>query len=197
MCLRKVYVHSFLLQTPSEEHQTKLDPTFEPYETSTDSTCTEIQMREPSDYKLNNSKNSTLFNKTMKQNGVVPGFVIRDPTIEAIRQQTEYVKSIEETYAQHKTEDDVNSEWRDLSNVLDRVFLILYLLITIITTLSFILQCLWQSCFIHASHITEFRKLRMFFEKLRQTTASVLCGRKKKNASLKMVAFVCALLYFA
>lgn len=140
MRLRKVHLHFLLLQPPLEEHQTKLDATFEPYETSTDST--EIQMREHSDYKLNISENNTPFNKTVKRNGVVSGFVIRDPTIEAIRQQTEYVKSIEENYAQQKKEDDVNSEWRDLSNILDRVFLILYLLVTIITTLSFILQCL-------------------------------------------------------
>lgn len=124
----------------SDEHHVKLDSNFEPYDTTSDN---EFKMNERSDYKTSISKNhQEPLNRIEKRNGVLPSFVIRDPAIEAIREQTACLQNIEESYAQHKNEDDVNSEWRDLSNILDRVFLIIYVLVTIITTLSFILQCL-------------------------------------------------------
>lgn len=80
----------------------------------------------------------------MKRNGLinVPGFVYRDPLAEMIKEQTRYVEKIASQVCHQQKEEHVNSEWRDLANILDRVFLILYLLITIVTTLSFILSCL-------------------------------------------------------
>ena len=40
-----------------------------------------------------------------------------------------------------KEEDEINSEWRDLANIMDRLFLVFYSLITVIVTLVFMLQC--------------------------------------------------------
>ena len=43
-----------------------------------------------------------------------------------------------------KTEDEINSEWRDLANIMDRLFLVIFLLITVIVTLALMLQCVVQ-----------------------------------------------------
>ena len=122
-----------------KERCTKLDSSFEPYESSTDP--------EPNEHENSNRSEeltniSAIPNHTIKRNNLLPSFAIRDPVIEALKEQTQCIKDIEGHFSQQKREDDINSEWRDLSILLDRVFLIIYLLINIVTTLSLILQCL-------------------------------------------------------
>ncbi|XP_045216812.2 neuronal acetylcholine receptor subunit alpha-10-like isoform X2 [Mercenaria mercenaria] len=141
LCIRSNKVETIREKEEKEQesHSTKLDPSFEPYESATD---TELRVVENSENRTEIPNNSQTLNQAVKRNGVLPSFVIRDPTVEALKDQTRYVRVIAEHYTQQKREADVNSEWRDLSNILDRVFLIMYLLVTCITTLSLLLQCL-------------------------------------------------------
>ena len=55
-----------------------------------------------------------------------------------------YLQNIDEYVKDKRKDDEINSEWRDLANIMDRVFLILYCLMTLITTLAFLLQCAIQ-----------------------------------------------------
>lgn len=86
-------------------------------------------------------KNQVSDDKPIKNNGLVPGFLVRDPSLLYLKEQTKQLKSIANHF-EGGTQEDVNNEWREISNILDRLFLILYIIITVVTTLAFILQCL-------------------------------------------------------
>ncbi|XP_060555514.1 neuronal acetylcholine receptor subunit alpha-10-like isoform X2 [Ruditapes philippinarum] len=139
LCIKSNKVETVNDDEELKVRSSKLDPSFEHYESNTD---TDTRMRENCEKMADSPNNSHSHNQTMKRNNVLPNFVIRDPTIDALKEQTQCIRNIEEHFIDQKKEDDINSEWRDLSNILDRVFLIMYLLVTIITTLSLILQCL-------------------------------------------------------
>ena len=79
-----------------------------------------------------------------KGNGMLPSFLRDNFKLQALKQQTKHLKTLDDHIYEGKLADNVNSEWRDISNVLDRLFLVLYLLIFVITTLSFLLQCIIQ-----------------------------------------------------
>ena len=49
-------------------------------------------------------------------------------------------ESIEQYFREKQKEDDINSDWRDVSNLLDRLFMILYVFVTVIVTLVFLLH---------------------------------------------------------
>ena len=58
---------------------------------------------------------------------------------------SKYLKNIDKSFKEKDREYDVNSEWRDVSNVLDRLFLVLYLLITVAVSLTLILHVIYKS----------------------------------------------------
>ena len=41
-------------------------------------------------------------------------------------------------------EDDISGEWRDLAFILDRLFLLLYIVLTVMVTILFLLLCAVQ-----------------------------------------------------
>lgn len=84
-------------------------------------------------------------NAPFKNNGLLPSFVRDNFKLETLKQQTKHLQNIDEHMSQDQMLENVNSEWRDISNVLDRLFLVLYLLIFIITTLAFLMQCVWSA----------------------------------------------------
>ena len=47
-------------------------------------------------------------------------------TLDESTNQQHYLKSLDNHFKARDKEEDINSEWRDISNVLDRLFLILY-----------------------------------------------------------------------
>ena len=59
--------------------------------------------------------------------------------------QRRYLKSIDKYFKEKDREEDINSEWRDASNVLDRLFLVFYLLITVVVSLTLILHVVYKS----------------------------------------------------
>ena len=54
------------------------------------------------------------------------------------------LETVNESLTAKEREDEINSEWRDLANILDRIFLVLYTLVTFIVTLVIMLQCAIQ-----------------------------------------------------
>ncbi|WAQ98008.1 ACHA9-like protein [Mya arenaria] len=80
----------------------------------------------------------------IKRNGVLPGFV-RSNKVDgqmdgSLNLKERYLRRIVSHLEDDQNKEDLGSEWRDISNVLDRLFLVLYILILVITTLSFLLQ---------------------------------------------------------
>ena len=64
------------------------------------------------------------------------------------KEKTNIPESEQNRFLKHmddkKREDEINSEWRDLANIMDRLFLVIYSLITVIVTLALMLQCAIQ-----------------------------------------------------
>jgi len=62
-----------------------------------------------------------------------------DPMVKCLKQQTEHLENIWGHVASTEHKEKINSEWRDISNVLDRFCLFMYMLVLIGTTLTFTL----------------------------------------------------------
>lgn len=84
-------------------------------------------------------------NTNFKNNGLLPSLVRDNFKLETMKQQTKHLQNIEDQLSQAQMLENVNYEWRDISNVLDRLFLVLYMLIFIITSLAFLMQCVWSA----------------------------------------------------
>ena len=63
-----------------------------------------------------------------------------DPTDTTMIHRQVKQESIEQYFREKQKEDDINSDWRDVSNLLDRLFMILYVFVTVIVTLVFLLH---------------------------------------------------------
>lgn len=82
-----------------------------------------------------------------KRNGLIPGIPglnIRERTNLQSVEQIKYLKTVDDYLDGKRKVDNINSEWRDLANVMDRIFLLIYSLTTFIVTLAFLLQCVVQ-----------------------------------------------------
>ena len=79
-----------------------------------------------------------------KTNGFIPPFSTRERLNVPPYEPNKFLKHVDEFIDDKRREDDINSEWRDLANVMDRFFLLLYSLTTVIVTLAFLLQCVVQ-----------------------------------------------------
>ena len=79
-----------------------------------------------------------------KRNGFIPPFSTRNTLNVTPYEPNKFLKHVDEFIDEKRKEDDINSEWRDLANILDRFFLLLYSLTTLIVTLAFLLQCIVQ-----------------------------------------------------
>ncbi|XP_053405082.1 neuronal acetylcholine receptor subunit alpha-9-like [Mercenaria mercenaria] len=67
-------------------------------------------------------------------------FVSKDAT-GRIKEQIDNRKAVAEEFSDKPDAESINTEWRDLANVLDRVFLISYVLVSFVSFLAFIIQC--------------------------------------------------------
>ena len=59
-------------------------------------------------------------------------------------QNTPDLQIVGEYMSEKIMEDTNNADWRDLANILDRIFLCVYSSVTVIVTLVFLLQCATQ-----------------------------------------------------
>ena len=73
-------------------------------------------------------------------NGRIPALGGKENTNIPESEQNRFLKHLDDT----KRKDEINSEWRDLANIMDRLFLVIYSLITVIVTLALMLQCAIQ-----------------------------------------------------
>ena len=71
----------------------------------------------------------------------LPALPFRDPIMRVLGEQTQSLRCMERTYRDREADEENQGDWRDIANIMDRLFLILYLLVTIITTLAFLMQC--------------------------------------------------------
>ena len=78
----------------------------------------------------------------LKLNGFIPHFVKRQRAGNRRSVDIHHRDSVGSQMAQDKKA--TAKEWQDVSNVLDRIFLIMYISILVITTLSFLLQAIVQ-----------------------------------------------------
>ena len=82
---------------------------------------------------------------TPKRNGLIPGIDSKhDKSKKHSHGNKLYLQNVDDYLNDKRKEEEINSEWRDLANIMDRIFLILYALMTVIVTLSFLLQCAVQ-----------------------------------------------------
>ena len=65
-------------------------------------------------------------------------------TLDESSNEQHYLKSLDNHFKERDKEEDINSEWRDVSNVLDRLFLILYVVVTLVVSLTIILRLMYQ-----------------------------------------------------
>ena len=72
-----------------------------------------------------------------KRNGLIKVIDSKGRTNASAYEQNRFLKHLDDK----KREDEINSEWRDLANIMDRLFLVIYSLITVIVTLALMLQC--------------------------------------------------------
>ena len=80
-----------------------------------------------------------------KRNGLIPSINSKHDKSKGNSNVNKlYLQNIDEYVKDKRKDDEINSEWRDLANIMDRVFLILYCLMTLIVTLAFLLQCAIQ-----------------------------------------------------
>ena len=79
-----------------------------------------------------------------KKNGLLPPFNTREKFNVPSYEPNKFLKHVDDFIDDKKQEDDINSEWRDLANIMDRFFLLIYSLTTLIVTLAFLLQCVVQ-----------------------------------------------------
>ncbi|XP_053406351.1 neuronal acetylcholine receptor subunit alpha-6-like [Mercenaria mercenaria] len=77
-----------------------------------------------------------------KKEKLADNLPLNNATTDKNEKQLNYTKNVANQYSRQFDAECVISEWRDLANVLDRMFFILYLLATLVTSLAFILQCL-------------------------------------------------------
>ncbi|KAL4227838.1 hypothetical protein ACF0H5_013275 [Mactra antiquata] len=129
-------------QTHKDDVQTvrKLDEVFDTYNDDSHvlSNVNETGMETNINGDLKNNGSSE---NVIIRNGLTQGFVVHDSTTEFLQQQTKHLKYIADRYKSDDNAANDNNEWREISNILDRVFLILYLFVMTVTTLAFILQC--------------------------------------------------------
>ena len=70
-------------------------------------------------------------------NGLIPALGYGEKSNVSTYEQNKFLKHLDDK----KREDEINSEWRDLANTMDRFFMLMYSLTTVIVTLVFMLQC--------------------------------------------------------
>lgn len=78
------------------------------------------------------------------RNGLLPGLDGKDRSSVPPFEQIKILKTLDQNMEDKRKAREVNSEWRDLANIMDRIFLLVYSVTTLIVTLAFLLQCVVQ-----------------------------------------------------
>ena len=91
------------------------------------------------------SRNASGFQRSPPFATKVNGFVSTGNDVKCKPQwhKTDF-ETVNESLTAKEREDEINSEWRDLANILDRIFLVLYTVVTFTVTLVIMLQCARQ-----------------------------------------------------
>ena len=71
------------------------------------------------------------------KNGLIPALGGGEKSNFSTYEQNKFLKYLDDKNG----EGEISSEWRDLANIMDRFFLLMYSLTTMIVTLAFMLQC--------------------------------------------------------
>ena len=62
------------------------------------------------------------------------------PAVKVAEEQAKLLKSLSGFVDEKKNEDKITGDWRDLANILDRLFLLVYIILTAVITIVFILM---------------------------------------------------------
>ena len=95
-------------------------------------TATELDLNQ----NTSTDRGSDINKITLKQHTNIKA---ENKTEQLLQQQLQSLKKIEDLSRQ-SLDDSINAEWHDISNITDRLFLIIYSLVSIITTLIFMIQ---------------------------------------------------------
>ena len=64
----------------------------------------------------------------------------RDPVVNLLKDQSSTLQRLE-GHMKKETDSDIrNNEWNILAKILDRIFLILYIVVTIVTSMGFLIR---------------------------------------------------------
>ena len=90
------------------------------------------------DYNENNVKNARTLPSPMSEiSASTQSLACSEEQITMLRNVSKFVES-------KQIEDDICGEWRDLAFILDRLFLLLYIVLTVMVTIVFLLLCAVQ-----------------------------------------------------
>ncbi|XP_050401517.1 neuronal acetylcholine receptor subunit alpha-10 [Patella vulgata] len=67
-----------------------------------------------------------------------------DPILGVMTEQLNILKKVQNEFADQEKKERLNSEWQRVAMVMDRLFLLLFFLFTVICTLAILLQCIIQ-----------------------------------------------------
>ena len=90
------------------------------------------------DYNENNVKNACTLPSPM------PKISTNTQSLTCSEEQITMLRNVSKFVESKQIEDDICGEWRDLAFILDRLFLLLYIVLTVMVTILFLLLCAVQ-----------------------------------------------------